>query len=282
MIKKIIILILVLLIFFLICLIKNRIFGFKLNLYRKHNTLNYWMNSLKYDRLNEKKLLVDKYKSKLFIQKHFPEIKVIKTLHIYENPKDIYNINLPKYCVIKETMGSGRYIIITPKKIISKKNIEKKTSLWLLLKFGNKILPYYSEPQYNAKNRIIIEEYMGDLFDYKFFVIKGKISFVQCDIDRFSDHRRNLYDENWNLLDFEKEIPNSKKKIVKPKTYEKMKEFCYKFYNKTKFDFVRIDLYEINGKIYFGEFTFTPENCLGKFTKNYDKKLYNKYVKNTY
>ena len=60
-----------------------------------------------------------------------------------------------------------------------------------------------------------------------------------------------------------------------------MKEFCYKFIEKTKFEFVRIDLYEINEKIYFGEFTFTPDNCLGKFTNNYDKILYDKYVKNS-
>ena len=112
-------------------------------------------------------------------------------------------------------------------------------------------------------------------------MIKGKIAFIYCVFNRFTNYTLKLMDKDWNIMDFENGKPNSKGKIIKPKSFEKMKEFCYKFYNKTKFDFVRIDLYEINEKIYFGEFTFTPYNCLGNFTKNYDKILYNKYVKNT-
>lgn len=278
--KKNIILVLILLVIILVYLIFVRN---KYILYRRKNTLNYWMNSLKYDRLDEKKLLVDKYESKLYIQENFPEIEIIKALYIYENPKDIRKIKIPEYCVIKATFGGGgdRNIVITPNNKISKKKIEYLTTFWLKKNFGNRIIPYYSEPQYYGKNRILIEEYMKNLNDFKFFMIKGKIAFIHCVVERFNNYTRNFYDKDWNILYFQINRKNTNRTIIKPKNFEKMKEFCYKFIEKTKFEFVRIDLYEINEKIYFGEFTFTPGNCLEKFTNNYDKILYDKYVKNS-
>ena len=282
MIKKYIIFILILLIIYLIFLNIKFKKARDLNFFRKKNTFNYWIDSLKYDRLDEKKFFVDKYSSKLYVQKHFPEIKVIKTLYLYENPKDIHNINIPDYCVLKSTYGGGslRNIIITPKNKISKKKIELITTFWNKIKYGNKILPYYSEPQYFGKNRIIIEEYMGNLNDYKFIIIKGRIAFIQLDINRFNHHRRNLYDEDWNILDFTSGYKQTDYNVERPQTLEKMKQFCKKFYRKTKFEFVRIDLYEINNEIYFGEFTFTPFCGLVDFSNNYDKIIYDKYIKN--
>ena len=247
-------------------------------IYRKKNTLNYWINSLKYERLDEKKILVNKYKSKLYIKKYFPEIEVIKTLYIYNNPEDIKKINVPKYCVIKDTVGSGRNIIIKSENI-SKNKIIKITKKWLNNNYSKIPILYFHEPQYDTKSEIMIEEFMGYINDYKFFMIKGKLAFIQYDIDRYDSHIRNLYDENWNLLNFILGVNHSYKHMRPPKNLQKMKEFCYNFYHKTKFKFVRIDLYEINNKIYFGEFTFTPGCCLKRFSDNYDKILYNKYVK---
>ena len=151
-----------------------------------------------------------------------------------------------------------------------------------LVSFSGVKLPhlYRYSSQYFGKNRIIIEEYMGNLNDYKFYIIKGKIAFIQLDINRFNYHRRNLYDKDWNLLDFTLGYKKTDYKVEIPQTLEKMKEFCKKFYRKTKFEFVRLDFYEINNEIYFGEFTFTPFCGLVDFSNNYDKIIYDKYVKN--
>ena len=89
-----------------------------------------------------------------------------------------------------------------------------------------------------------------------------------------------MLDKDYNFLDIKyHNCKNYINDIEKPKNLDKMINFCNDFCKKIKLEFVRIDLYEINDKIYFGEFTFTPNACRAKFSNNFDYKFY-KLLKN--
>ena len=125
--------------------------------------------------------------------------------------------------------------------------------------------------------KIICEKYIADknnqLNDYKFLCFNGKPYYCWVDIDRMTEHKRNVYDINWNLQKWNQfNYSNSKKKLEKPKNYDKMINIAAKL--SKDFPHVRVDLYNVDGKIYFGEMTFT--NGKGYETINpekYDKQL---------
>jgi hypothetical protein len=121
--------------------------------------------------------------------------------------------------------------------------------------------------------QIIIEENIKpidivDLKDYKVFCFNGKPEFIQVDINRFINHKRNFYDLNWNFLDVKYFYENDKNVIInKP---SKLKDLLYYSAELSKgFPFVRIDFYLISNKIYFGEMTFFPEGGTQKFSPNH-------------
>ena len=123
---------------------------------------------------------------------------------------------------------------------------------------------YYAgrEWQYNEiKPRIIAEEYMEDeatheLRDYKFFCFDGvvKAMFIAMDRQSKTPTTFDFFDENFNHLDIVQVHPMSEKKILKPQNFELMKDIASKL--SKGFPHLRVDLYNINGRIYFGELTF--------------------------
>ena len=98
----------------------------------------------------------------------------------------------------------------------------------------------------------------SDLMDYKFMCFDGK---VQCSFvcsNRFSDIGLHVsfFDREWNIMPFERNHPSVKDGFPKPKNYEKMVALAEVL--STGITFVRVDFYEVNNKIYFGELTFFP------------------------
>ena len=107
--------------------------------------------------------------------------------------------------------------------------------------------------------RIIAEKYMedesGELRDFKFFCFDGHVDCLQVDYDRFIEHHRNIYDTEWNLLPFSIKYPSKEGTVIeKPKKLDKMLNIAQKL--SLGIPHVRVDLYNIAGKIYFGELTF--------------------------
>ena len=174
------------------------------------------------------------------------------------NPEEIPFDDLPNKYVIKVTHGSTFNIIVNDSTKIDKKLIIKKLKKWLKSKF----LPCYGEWFYGKeKPRIIIEKYLENpdvdqLFDYKVYCFNGVPKFVRFDVDRFSHHKCNLYDVNWQLIEgVTFKYPNINKKFKKPENFEKMLDYAKKL--SQDFKHVRVDFYNIEGKIIFGELTFT-------------------------
>ena len=169
---------------------------------------------------------------------------------------------LPAQYVLKTNHGSSWNVIVKDSKNIDRNKINKQFKKWLSRNFYSKTL----EPQYrHIKPKIFAEEFLvdshGELLDYKIFCFFGQPYFFQVDIDRFtSQHSRLYFNLNWDLLPFTLEKPMSQKKLDRPKNLDEMIAVATALAE--KHPFVRVDLYNIDGRILFGELTFTPEKWL--------------------
>ena len=228
------------------------------------------------DRKKEYTQMVDKYEVKKYVSDKIGEEYIIPTLGIYNSWSDIDINNLPKQFVIKCTHDSGGIVICKDKNKFDFDKAREKINKNLNKNF------YYSGrewPYKNVKPRIIIEKYMEDtetkeLRDYKFFCFNGKVKFFKVDFDRFKQHKANYFDITGNILPFGEVIcpPDFNKEIKMPDNLNKMIELAEKIAKDTIF--VRVDFYNVNEKIYFGEITFFPASGFGKFVPDeWDKKI---------
>ena len=175
---------------------------------------------------------------------------------------------LPNQFVIKCTHDSGGVIICKDKEKLNIIEARKKINKCLKTNF------FYCGrewPYKNVKPRIIVEELINDhrnddLNDYKFMCFNGKVrcSFVCTERRSLEGLKVTFFDIDWNKMPFERHYPSSSKKIDKPKNYAKMIELAEKL--SRDIPFARIDFYEANEKIYFGEITFFPGSGLEEFS----------------
>ncbi len=246
----------------------------KLNL-ENPRTFNEKIQWLKlYDRNDNYTKLVDKYEVKKYVSKAIGDEYIIPTIGVWDNFEDIDFETLPNKFVLKCTHDSGSTIICKDKSKFDINKAKRKLNKCLKRNFYLMLREY---PYKNVKPKIICEKYMEDkkvkeIYDYKFMCSNGKVKFSYVSSNRFleSGMCMDFYDINWNRLPFYREYKNSTNGVAKPKTYNKMIELAEKL--SSTIPFVRVDFYEINGKIYFGEFTFYPGSGIEKFTPDkYDK-----------
>lgn len=242
--------------------IKHRVyFGEKLDL-ENPKTFNQKINWLKlYDRKPEYTRMVDKFLVKEYVASKIGEQYIVPTLEVWDNYDDIDWDSLPSQFVIKNTKGGGSTgVVICKDKIKFNVNQAIKD-----LKKAEKIDIYgFSRewPYKDVKRRLIAEKYLVDesgeqLKDYKIFCFNGEPKFVEVDYDRFTDHKLNVYDLEWNFIDFYMSSRNDKNRIIKkPVQLKKMIEFA-KILSEN-IPFIRVDFYSIGDKIYFSELTLYP------------------------
>ena len=200
--------------------------------------------------------LVDKIKVRQYVQNKIGEDICFPLLGQWEKYEDVNFEILPEQFVMKCNHDSGSVKIINNKSKIDHKELAK------FFKSRLKINSYTIGREYpykNIKPMIMAEKYMvpkgsSDINDYKFFCFNGKPEVMFIATDRSTDVKFDFFDMNFNHLDIENIHPQAGKTIEKPKLFEEMKEIASKLSQGMKF--VRIDLYEIEGKVYFGEFTF--------------------------
>ena len=212
-----------------------------------------------YDRKPEYTTMVDKYEVKKYVADIIGEEYIIPTLGVWDRFEDIDFDALPEQFVLKCTHDSGGLVICKDKKKLDYKSAKKKISRSLKRNYfwGNREWPYK-----DVKPRIIAEKYMVDesgyeLKDYKFFCFDGKMKVFFVAKDRGSETEEtkfDFFDENFNHLPFTNGHPNSEPPYFKPENFDKMTELAEKL--SENIPQVRVDFYNINGKIYFGELTF--------------------------
>lgn len=209
--------------------------------------------------------LVDKISAKDYVASIIGKEYIIPTIGVWDSVENVEWESLPNQFVIKCSGDSGGVVVCKNKSKLDIDAAKKK----LKKGWGKNYFRYNKEyPYKNIRNRIIAELYMEDesgyeLKDYKFFCFNGSPRFLKVDFDRQTNHKANYYSLDWELLPFyEKEFPQDPNKIItKPQNFEEMIEIARRL--SQNIPFVRIDLYNINGMIYFGEITFFPASGLG-------------------
>ena len=185
-------------------------------------------------------------------------IPIIKT---YNKVSEIKWSELPNKFVIKCNHGSGMNIIVRDKRKLDKKVAEDKLNKWMKedFTFKNGFEAHY----HDIKHRILVEEFKEDghkeLLDYKFLCFNGEPKYVLVIGGRGSGPLDiQYYDMDFKLQSVrKKKTKKGTPKQKKPKSFELMKEYARKL--SEDFKFVRVDFYDIKGKPYLGELTFTPK-----------------------
>ena len=241
--------------------------GHKLDLERPQ-TFNQKLQWLKlYQRDNRLTALVDKYRCKFLVSDILGDSFIIPTLAQWETPNDIDISSLPDKFVLKVNHDSGGVVICRDKESF---DIQKAKQLLANSYNRNYYLAGREWPYKNVKKCIfaeeLIEDTSGDLFDYKLFCFNGKVKFLKVDFDRQTDHHANYYSPEWELMPFgEADFPPKPHKIIeKPENLDDMVCAAEKLANGVPF--VRIDFYNVNHRVYFGEFTLFPASGFGKYT----------------
>ena len=223
-----------------------------------------------YDRRKEYTTMVDKYKVRDYIAKKLGKEYLIPVLGVWNNPEEIDFDILPNQFVLKCNHNSGLGMCICKDKTkLNIKNVKKNLNKGFR---QNYFLTGREWPYKNVKRKIIAEEYMIDndmdeLRDYKFFCFLGEPKYCQVISDRSTNETIDFFDMNWNHMTFtglEKPYHlHSNKEIGEPAQFLVMKKFARKL--SEGIPFLRVDFYEINKKLYFGELTFYPASGFGEF-----------------
>lgn len=225
---------------------------------RTPQTYNEKLNWLKlYDRNPLYTKLVDKYEVKEYVASVIGREYIIPTLDVWNHFDDIDFDELPDQFVLKCTHDSEGLVIVRDKSNMDKAAAKEKIEAALKQNF------YYigrEWPYKNVKPRIIAEKFMedhvdGELRDYKFFCFNGKPRAMFIASDRASDHVKfDYFDLDFRHLDIKQKYPNADKPLRKPETFDKMVELSRVL--SKGFPHVRVDFYEVDGHLYFGELTF--------------------------
>ena len=216
---------------------------------------------------------VDKYEVRKYVESKGLGHILNELYGVYDSVEKIDFNSLPNKFVIKTTNGGGglNVILVKDKLSCDYDNIRQKLSLWGVGKERTPRKPSGREWAYTGikKSRVIVEELLedsnnadGTIEDYKFFCFNGKPKCVQVDTGRFDGHRQNYYDMAWKSLGVHCTYPEGELQPA-PQNFDEMKEVVTQL--SEDFPFVRVDLYNIQGKIYFGELTFYPSSGYGKF-----------------
>ena len=230
-----------------------------------------WLNI--YDTNPLKTKCADKIKLHEYCKDVLGEDICVPIIKVYNNVSEINWDELPNQFVIKCNHGSGMNIICTDKSKLNKVDAINKLDKWMKddFAFRNGFEAHY----HDIEHKIFVEEYKNDgnkdLIDYKFLCFNGIPIYCQVIGGRNEKSRHlNYYDMDFDFVDISRyDFPNNPKIIdKKPINFEKMKEFS-KILSEP-FKFVRVDFYEIDGRVFLGELTFTPGAMAFKYKNDDD------------
>ena len=204
--------------------------------------------------------LADKYLVREWVADKIGEEYLVPLLGVWDDAKEIDFDKLPESFVLKTNCASGDVIIVKNKSELSAKDIVRircKLHFYLNYDWGYQTFErHYSD----IRPRVIAEKLLPaddtDVPDYKFTCFDGKPFCCRVDIGRYHNHRRNTYDLQWKLQSWNAGLYNNTEYLFpKPRNFERMVELASVLAE--GFPQVRIDFYNFEGKIYFGEVTFT-------------------------
>lgn len=213
-----------------------------------------------YDRKPEYRMMSDKYKVRQYIASKIGDEYLIPLLGVWDSVDDIDFESLPNQFVLKCNHDCGGIVICKDKNKLNINKAKKKLKKYLKRDF------FWNGREDNYRGfakKIIGEKFMTngeseDLIDYKFICFGGEPKFIQVDSGRFGNHIRNYYDIYLNFINIQKGVKNDEtyKVDISQNNLQKMLSIAEKL--SEGLPIVRVDLYLIHNKIYFGELTFHP------------------------
>lgn len=217
---------------------------------------------------------------KFLYDRGYPDL-ACNEYRVYDKVEDVRYEDLPDRFVIKTTNGSGTNIICKDKTEFKIDQAKDELREWL------KRDCYGLGREWAYKDitpRIIVEEFLEDkenvydgINDYKFMCFDGRVHYIVFDADRYTNHKRNIYDADWNYIDVGTDCEKLGDVVPKPDGLVEMKRIAEDL--SKGFPFVRVDLYWINNRVYFGELTFYPWTGYVVFDpENFDTTLGEKFV----
>lgn len=211
-----------------------------------------------YDRNPIYTTMVDKCEAKKFVAERIGEEYIIPTYGVWDSFDEINFNMLPNQFVLKCTHDSGSIVICKDKSKFDYKAAKIKLTKGLRANIYRNGREW---PYKNVKPRIIAEKYMidttdGELRDYKFFTFGGvpRILYIAQGRGLCGETFSDFFDMDFNHLDLKIDHENAPSAPHKPQNFEKMKELARLLSNGTPE--LRVDFYEVDGMIYFGEMTF--------------------------
>ena len=228
-----------------------------------------------YDKNPIKTTLTDKYAVREWVEGKIGKDYLIPLIGVWDSFDNIDFDLLPKQFVLKTNHGTGTNLIVKDKNKINMRRAKRMFDDWMKTDyaFTNSLQLHYRD----IKRKIIAEKYLetnlGELQDYKFLCFDGKPCFCWVDLGRYSKHTRTVFDMNWKLQPWtQASYGIANYDIPMPKNFDMMIDIANIL--SKGFSHVRVDLYNIDGKIYFGEMTFTNGSGLDPIIpKEYDKVL---------
>lgn len=258
--------------------------GYKLDL-KNPKTFSEKLQWLKlYDRKSEYTTMVDKYAVKQYVTECLGAECIIPTLGVWNRFEDIDFAKLPQQFVLKTTHGGGGggVVICRDKSTFNKVKAQRIIERSMESDIYNTLREW---PYKNVQKRIIAEKFMTsikqptqkDLTDYKFFCFHGEPLYCQVIRDRFRHETIDFYDMDWNHQEFVglnpvvhsnwiSPVSNGLIPVERPVHFEEMLYICRRLSKNILF--LRVDLFVIDDKVYFGEITFYPASGMGIFTPN--------------
>ncbi|UJH66828.1 ATP-grasp fold amidoligase family protein [Allomuricauda sp. SCSIO 65647] len=224
--------------------------------------------------------LVDKYEVRSYVEEKIGKQYLNELIAVYEKTNQVDFEALPKKFVMKATHGFHFNIIVK-----DKEQLNKTRAKYLLRKWMGKNQYYRGGLEWaykNVKPRIIVEKFLEEIGkptvnDYKFFCFSGKPKFVQIDMERGIQDLRCYYDLDWQKLPFTTQQNKFfEGSLEKPKNFELMVDLAAKLAD--NFPFVRVDFYNIEGTIYFGEMTFYPTDGRKEFIPQKYNQILGSYI----
>lgn len=226
-------------------------------------------------------ICVDKYRVREYLAEKGLEDITVKLYAVYDNPHDVKLKDLPNRFILKTTNGSGTNVICKNKSELDEKKLNEKIEKFFYQTSSSAGREWaYGE----TVPRIIVEELLedpsspdGSVNDYKFLCFNGKPEYIVLDVDRFTNHKRNIYDTQWNDLHIASDCSCADGIYEPPANLSEMLHIAEQL--SKDFPAVRVDLYSISGKVYFGELTFFPWSGYVQFSPdNFDYELGEKFI----
>ena len=220
----------------------------------------YWKNEVVND-------CADKYKVREYVEKCGLKHILNPIYGCWDKPKDIDWDKLPNQFALKLNSGSGCNLICLNKTKLDKKEAIKKMNKWMKKKYG--LLTAEQGIYCKIKKKIIAEQYIDSFKsippdDYKFFCSYGDVKLIFMACDRYEGKTKfDYYTPEWEWIDVKNAHPNHGPS-PKPKNFDLMLKYASIL--SKKFPLVRVDFYNIDGQIIFGELTFTHFGCVHPFT----------------